>query len=174
MLVGLCRPFVTRVILGKDICTRCLGTEGIVRLPPDTTLLSIADCELLGAWHRLGPQHLEAVMDQSVRKAALVLTRPIGFVPAPLSNTRLLTRLAMRQFTTQLQLDALWTMVARAALGGDRASWSMIVIELAQNTDTADLALQWCALRSRPPEVRKMSLEGRHLLRRRPRLKRRS
>lgn len=143
-----------------------------MRLPPDTTLFSNADRELLGAWSRLGPKQLEAVMDRSVRKAVLVLARPIGFAPAPISIARLLARLAMQHFTTQLQFDALWTMVAKAALGGDRASWSMIVIELAQNPETADLSLQWSALRDRPLEVRKTSLRGRYLLRRRPRLRR--
>lgn len=127
------------------------------------------DGELLGAWRKRPADELRDIIFHACARSHVYLASLDGSSAEQMRLSRVLASLAMQRYAGTRLVDAAWTIVASAALAGDRSCQSLLTIELA---GTPDLADSWLALRPRPPPVEKVDLRVRLFLRRRSRTKR--
>ena len=126
------------------------------------------DWDLLSAWRRLAPVDLRPLIAQACTFSHKLLASPDGTIDDPVPINRILSSMAMRRYTGTRLMDAGWTVVADAALQGDRRCQTLVSMEL--SCDPV-LAAQWLALRPKPPLAKKVNLRARQFLRRRSRTK---
>lgn len=127
------------------------------------------DGELLSAWRRMPPLDLAAVIDRAFSLSHSLLASPDGSNRQRVPFNRIIASLAMERYAGSALFDAGWTIVAHAALGGDRFCQTLLVIEL---TDIPLLHSEWERLRPAKLPARKIDLRDREFLRRRSRIKR--
>lgn len=123
---------------------------------------------LLSAWYCLPPEQLRDHISRAYSVAHAMLASPDGKIDSGPQLNRVLASLAMKRYAGTPLSDAGWTVVAHAALDGDRLCQSLLSIELAS---VPMLSSHWLALLCPPRAAKKVDLRDRHFLRRRFRTK---